>query len=84
MTRDEARRTIQWHDRFAPLFGRKEPQEHSRVYVKGLMSNQPRKSVEPIALQFARGPNGAAATQNEVVASAAFRRIPRALLLYQP
>jgi SRSO17 transposase len=76
MTRDEvraaARRVTRWHDRFAPLFGRKEAQEHSRVYIKGLMSDQPRKSVEPIALQFARGPSGAAATQNEVVALQSF------------
>jgi len=42
------------------------------VYVKGLMSGQKRKSVEPIALHFARGPNGAAATQNEVVALQGF------------
>jgi SRSO17 transposase len=71
MTRDDvraaARRVTRWHERFAGLFGRKEPQGHSLVYVKGLMSGQKRKSVEPIALQFARGPNGAAATQNEVV-----------------
>ena len=76
MTRDEvraaARRVTRWHERFAPLFGRKEAQEHSRVYVKGLMSDQKRKSVEPIALQFARGPDGAAATQNEVVALQGF------------
>ncbi len=76
MTRDEvraaARRVTRWHDRFAPLFGRKEAEEHSRVYVRGLMSEQPRKSVEPIALQFARGPEGAAATQNEVVALQSF------------
>jgi len=38
------------------------------VYLKGLMSEQKRKSVEPIALQFARGPQDAAATQNQVVA----------------
>jgi SRSO17 transposase len=72
MTRDEvraaAKRVTQWHKRFADLFGRKEPQKHSLTYLKGLMSNQGRKSVEPIALQFARGPDGAAATQNEVVA----------------
>lgn len=76
MTRDEvraaARRVTQWHDRFAPLFGRREAQEHSRIYVKGLMSDRPRKSVEPIALQFARRPDGAAATQNEVVALQSF------------
>jgi SRSO17 transposase len=72
MTRDEvraaAKRVAQWHERFAGLFGRRESREHSLVYVKGLMSGQKRKSVEPIALQFARGPQGVAATQNEVVA----------------
>jgi SRSO17 transposase len=76
MTRDEvraaAKRVTQWHERFVPLFGRREAQEHSRVYLKGLLSDQRRKSVEPIALQFARGPNGAAATQNEVVAVQGF------------
>ncbi len=72
MTRDEvratAKRVAQRHERFAGLFGRKEPQGHSLVSLKGLMSEQARKSVEPIALQFARGPQGVAATQNEVVA----------------
>jgi SRSO17 transposase len=76
MTRDEVRATAkqvtQWHERFVGLFGRKEPQGHSLVYLKGLMSDQKRKSVEPIALQFARGPDGAAATQNEVVALQGF------------
>ena len=72
MTRDEvraaAKRVAQWHERFAGLFGRKELQGHSLVYWKGLMSGQTRKSVEPIALQFARGSQDAAATQNEGVA----------------
>ena len=76
MTRDEvrtaAKRVVQWHQRFVGLFGRKEPQRHSLVYLKGLMSEQKRKSVEPIALQFARRRNGAAATQNEVVALQGF------------
>ena len=76
MTRDEvraaAKRVTQWHGRFAGLFGRREPQGHSLVYLKGLMSVQERKSVEPIALQFARGPHGMAATQNEVVALQGF------------
>jgi SRSO17 transposase len=76
MTRDEvraaARKLTRWHERFAPLFGRSEAQEHSRVYLKGLLSDQQRKSVEPIALQFARGPNGAAAKQKEVVALQSF------------
>jgi SRSO17 transposase len=76
MTRDEvhaaADRIVQWHDRFASLFGRQESQEHSFVYLKGLMSDQPRKSVEPIALRFARGEEDAPATQKEVVALQSF------------
>lgn len=76
MTRDEvraaARKITVLHERFAPLFGRKEAREHSLVYVKGLLSDQNRKSIEPIALQFASGSNGAAATQNEVVALQGF------------
>jgi SRSO17 transposase len=61
-----------WHGRFTPLFGRREAQEHSLVYVRGLLSDQQRKSIEPIALRFARGPDDAAATQNEVVALQGF------------
>jgi SRSO17 transposase len=76
MTRDEvrvaARRTVEWHQRFAGLFGRKEAQGHSLVYLKGLLSNLERKSVEPIALQFSRRPDGGGATQNEVVALQGF------------
>ena len=64
MTRDEvraaAKRVTEWHGRFVPLFGRKEAREHSQVYVKGLLSNQERKSIEPLALQFARGADRAA------------------------
>ena len=76
MTRDEvraaARRVVQWHERFVGLFGRKESREHSLLYLKGLLSNLERKSVEPIALQFSRSPDGGAATQNEVVAMQGF------------
>jgi SRSO17 transposase len=76
MTRDEvraaAKRLKVWHQRFARLFGRREAQEHSLVYLKGLMSDQQWKSVEPIALRFARGHHGAAATQKEVVALQGF------------
>jgi SRSO17 transposase len=72
MTRDEVRaaaaRVVRWHGRFAPLFGRKEAQEHSLDYLKGLFSDQPRKSIEPIALQFARGREGEPAGRKEVVA----------------
>ena len=76
MTRHEvraaARRVTHWHGRFTPLFGRREAQEHSLVYVRGLLSDQQRKSIEPIALRFTRGPDDAAATQNEVVALQTF------------
>jgi SRSO17 transposase len=76
MTRDEvraaARRVTRWHERFTPLFGRKEAQEHSLVYVRGLLSEQQRKSIEPIALHFSRRADGAAATQKEVVALQGF------------
>ena len=61
MTRDTvraaARRVTRWHKRFVPCFGRKENQEHSLVYLRGLMSNQPRKNVEAIALRFADSSN---------------------------
>lgn len=76
MTRDEVRaaaaRVRHWHQRFAGLFGRQEAREHSLVYLKGLLSDEERKSVEPIALRFARGPDGSLATQNEVVAVQGF------------
>jgi SRSO17 transposase len=72
MTRDEvraaAKRVGQWHERFTQLFGRREARTHSLVYVKGLLSQQERKSVEPIALRFTRSRDGGPATQNEVVA----------------
>jgi SRSO17 transposase len=76
MTRDEvraaARRVVQWHGRFSDLFGRKESQEHSLQYLKGLLSNLERKSVEPMALHFSQGPDGGAATQKEVIALQGF------------
>lgn len=76
MTRDEvcaaARRVVEWHGRFARLFGRRESQRHSLQYIKGLLSNLERKSVEPIALQFSRCRDGRIATQNEVVALQGF------------
>ncbi len=78
MTRDEvrtaARRVVRWHGRFAPLFGRKEARAHSLDYVRGLMADQERKSVEPIALEFAQDPQGGLAGENEVVALQSFLR----------
>lgn len=35
---------------FDDCFGRSEPREHLRTYVRGQMSDLPRKSIEPIAL----------------------------------
>jgi SRSO17 transposase len=56
MTTDELRaaadRLVQLHDRFAPLFGRKEAQAHSRIYLNGLLLAPGRKSAEPMALEF--------------------------------
>ena len=36
---------------FDDCFGRREPRDHLRAYVRGQLSDLPRKSVEPIALQ---------------------------------
>jgi len=36
--------------RFADCVGRSEPREHLRTYIRGQLSDLPRKSVEPIAL----------------------------------
>ena len=78
MTREEVRRRRQGgsHDGMSDLLlclaAVSAREEHSLVYVKGLLSNEKRKSIEPVALQFARGPQGAVATQNEVVALQGF------------
>jgi len=40
------------HERFAPCFGRREPQEHSLGYLRGLLLADTRKSIEPMALVF--------------------------------
>ena len=54
MTGDELRaaaeRLVQFHERFAPLFGKEQAQDHAFTYVKGLMVCPERKSIEPIAL----------------------------------
>ena len=54
MTEDDVRaaaeRLVQFHERFAPLFGREQAQDHAYTYVKGLMVCPERKSIEPIAL----------------------------------
>ena len=40
------------HKRFVPCFGRREPQEHSLGYLRGLLLADTRKSIEPMALVF--------------------------------
>jgi SRSO17 transposase len=59
MTKDEVRaaaeRLVEFHERFAPLFGKEEAQDHAYSYVKGLMVCPERKSTEPIALNVGNG-----------------------------
>jgi SRSO17 transposase len=59
MTQDEVRaaaeRLVRFHDRFAPLFGKEQAQDHAHTYVKGLMVCPERKSIEPIALNVGDG-----------------------------
>jgi SRSO17 transposase len=59
MTEDEVRaaaeRLVQFHHRFAPLFGKEQAQDHAYTYVKGLMVCPERKSIEPIALNVGDG-----------------------------
>jgi SRSO17 transposase len=59
MTKDEVRaaadRLVEFNERFAPLFGKEEAQDHAYTYVKGLMVCPERKSIEPIALNVGDG-----------------------------
>ena len=59
MTPDDVRaaaeQLVQFHDRFAVLFGKAETQDHAYDYLKGLMTCPERKSVEPIALLVGHG-----------------------------
>jgi SRSO17 transposase len=54
MTPDDVRaaaeKLVEFHERFAPLFGKEQAQDHAYTYVKGLMVCPERKSIEPIAL----------------------------------
>ena len=70
MTIDELRATAgaltSLHQRFAPLFGRKEARAQSLVYLNGLLLGHERKSAEPMALVFGEpGDNGIG--QNQVL-----------------
>jgi SRSO17 transposase len=59
MTADELRAAadglVALHQRFAPLFGYRQAQDHAAVYLRGLLSAKGRKSAEPIALTFGNG-----------------------------
>src|SRR4051812_3220895 len=59
MTPDDVRaaaeRLVDFHERFAPLFGKDQAQDHAYDYLKGLMVCPERKSVEPIALLVGHG-----------------------------
>src|SRR3954451_1404921 len=59
MTPDDVRaaaeQLVEFHDRFAPLFGKDQAQDHAYDYLKGLMVCPDRKSVEPIALLVGHG-----------------------------
>jgi SRSO17 transposase len=59
MTEDEVRaaaeRLVQFHERFALLFGKEQAQDHAYNFVKGLLTCPERKSIEPIALNVGDG-----------------------------
>jgi SRSO17 transposase len=53
--RAAAEQLVQFHERFAPLFGKDQAQDHAYDYLKGLMTCPERKSIEPIALLVGHG-----------------------------
>jgi SRSO17 transposase len=59
MTPDDVRaaaeQLVDFHERFAPLFGKDQAQDHAYDYLKGLMTCPERKSIEPIALNVGHG-----------------------------
>ncbi len=59
MTTDDVRaaaeQLVQFHERFSPLFGKEQAQDHAYTYLKGLLSCPERKSIEPIALCIGTG-----------------------------
>ena len=59
MTPDDVRaaadQLVEFHGRFAPLFGKEQAQDHAYDYLKGLMTCPERKSIEPIALHVGHG-----------------------------
>src|SRR3954462_3852260 len=59
MTPDDVRaaaeQLVHFHERFAPLFGKEQAQDHAYDYIKGLLVCPERKSAEPIALHVGHG-----------------------------
>jgi SRSO17 transposase len=59
MTPDDVRaaaeQLVEFHERFAPLFGKEQAQHHAYDSIKGLMVCPERKSIEPIALTVGHG-----------------------------
>jgi SRSO17 transposase len=59
MTPDDVRaaaeQLVDFHERFAPLFGKEQAQDHAYDYLQGLMVCPERKSIEPIALLVGHG-----------------------------
>src|SRR4051794_15779538 len=59
MTPDDVRaaaeQLVDFHERFAPLFGKEQAQDHAYDYLKGLLVCPERKSIEPIALTVGHG-----------------------------
>jgi SRSO17 transposase len=59
MTPDDVRaaaeQLVQFHERFALLFGKDQAQDHAYDYLRGLMVCPERKSIEPIALLVGHG-----------------------------
>jgi SRSO17 transposase len=53
--RAAAERLVDFHERFAPLFGKEPAQDHADDYLKGLMVCPERQSIEPIALLVGPG-----------------------------
>jgi SRSO17 transposase len=53
--RAAAEQLIEFHERFAPLFGKEQAQLHACDYLKGLLVCPERKSIEPIALSVGHG-----------------------------
>jgi SRSO17 transposase len=65
--RAAARELVHLHQRFAPLFGRKEARAQALIYLNGLLLAPGRKSAEPMALTFGR-PDKDGISQNQVLA----------------